>query len=174
MLGVIISQVNIEQHHLLGELATLNGSTRHFQFQSANAMYARFSATYTKTIFQGFWQVDEEIGQFSGGLQIQSKTTKLPLLYLLTHGNVSRPSTVVSLGSDYHIIMSSQFHVQLGPGVKMVAHRNSPSHTLGLSYTPVLLEGCSALDRWLIGSRCLQDIVDRAIRCDASLLGCSR
>lgn len=56
----------------------------------------------------------------------------------------------------------------------MISHRHSTSHTLALSYTPVLLESRRSLDGRLIRSRCLQNVVHRTIGSDVSFLGCCR
>ena len=66
---------------------------------------------------------------------------------------------MISFRRDDHVVMSTQLHAQLSPSIEMVADCDGSAHTLGLTYTPVLLEGRRALDRWLIVSSCLEDVI---------------
>lgn len=86
----------------------------------------------------------------------------------LTDSNRRSTSTLISLRSHNLVIIRPHAHTQRLPSSKMVGSRHRTRSPLRASYTPILLECSSALDRRLVGPCCLEDIVDGAIAGDCA------
>jgi hypothetical protein len=68
----------------------------------------------------------------------------------------------------------SQLLTKLGPRIKVVLDSNRSTNALALPNRPELLERSGTIDRWLVGSGSLEDIVCAAVARDGALLLSSR
>jgi hypothetical protein len=71
------------------------------------------------------------------------------------------------------VVERAHLESELLPRVEVVRGRDGAARTLGAADTPVLVEGRSALDRGLVDTRTLVDVVRGTIRCDCALV-CER
>jgi hypothetical protein len=67
--------------------------------------------------------------------------------------------------------MGTQLHVQFSPRIEVVSDGDGSAGALGLTNRPVLLEGSSTDDGWLVGTGALVDIVGGAVADNRTLLG---
>lgn len=65
----------------------------------------------------------------------------------------------------------SKVHTQLGPRIKVILGSDSATNTAIPTNRPVLLESRSALDRRLVGTGGLEDVVGTAVGLDGAFLG---
>jgi hypothetical protein len=86
-------------------------------------------------------------------------------------GNGSATSALVTLGGDDLVVVGAEPHSLAGPSIKVRLHVYRAGRTLVLTNRPVLLKGPSAVDRWLVGTLRLSDLVRRAIRSHGALVG---
>jgi hypothetical protein len=92
----------------------------------------------------------------------------------LADSNVGRAAAVVALGSHNLIVVGAQAHAKLTPSIEVVGGGHGTAGTLALTDRPVLLEGSSTNDGWLVGTGRDVDVVSSAIAGDGSLLGATR
>lgn len=77
----------------------------------------------------------------------------------LTNSNVGGPFAEVTLSGDDLIVECSQVQSMGGPCVKVVAGADRSAGALALADGPVLVKGCSTLNRGLVHALSLVDIV---------------
>lgn len=86
------------------------------------------------------------------------------------NGDVALPRRHVPLSSHNLVIMRTEVHAQLSPGVEMRCHIDGSALALARADGPVLLEGSGAGDGRLVGSGSLEDLVGGAVGGDGALL----
>lgn len=80
----------------------------------------------------------------------------------IRNGDLSLASAPVRLNSKNHVVMVTQGHASLGPGVKEEAGVDSSAGPPVLSDGPVLLESSGAIDGRLIGAGALAKLICRS------------
>jgi hypothetical protein len=62
-------------------------------------------------------------------------------------------------------------HALAGPGIEVSLHVDRSAGALVLANRPVLLKGPGSIDRWLVGTGRLSDLVRRAVGSHGALVG---
>jgi hypothetical protein len=69
----------------------------------------------------------------------------------------------VTLGGNDLVVVVAKGHALAGPGVEVSLHVDRSAGALVLTNRPVLLKGPSSINRWLVGTGRLSDLVRRAV-----------
>ena len=121
---------------------------------------------YTRSTPDKHIHFDLEIGLKSPSHQ--------PVRLRTLDGHRGRTAALITLSSKDLIIMRAELLSILGPSIEMILDRNRTTNALALSHRPELLECSSSIDRRLVGSGSLQNVVCASVRGDGALLLSSR
>ena len=92
------------------------------------------------------------------------------MLHILLNSDSRRTATLITLRSHNLVVMSTQVHSQLSPGIEVVLSCNSSPNPLGLPNGPVLRECGGSFDRSGVGPGSRVNIVCGSVRGDSALV----
>ncbi|KAI6754144.1 hypothetical protein HG530_013320 [Fusarium avenaceum] len=87
----------------------------------------------------------------------------------LRDGDGRRAAAEVTLGSDNLVVVGTELHAGLRPGIEVGADIDAALGAVLLADGPVLLEGLGAVDRGGVGASGLEDLVGAAVNLNGSL-----
>ncbi len=86
------------------------------------------------------------------------------------HGvNIGLSTTLISFNSKGYFVHLTHTHSSALPCLKVITYRYGSACTLRCTHTPILLEGCSTFDGWLIFTSCFINIIGTSINCNSTL-----
>lgn len=91
-------------------------------------------------------------------------------VYLSGDGDGGGTAAVVTLGQQNLVVVGTELHAELGPGVEVVAGGHGTAGALALTDGPVLVEGLGAGDGGLVHLSVLVDVVVGTVAVDGALV----